>query len=143
MLKKIIFVLLIVTSSLMAADLHWAKNYTTGMAEAMKENKPVLLIVSSTACKYCLLLDKNTLHDKRVIKALNSDFIAIRSWVDKGDYIPTVVAQNTPGLPGIWFLYPDGTPMYKPLLGYIQSDSFVRALGLVKDEFEKNKKRVK
>jgi thioredoxin-related protein len=143
MIKKIILAMLLLASSLMAAELHWAKDYQTGIAEAVKQNKPVLLIVSSTECKYCLLLDKTTLHDKRVIKSLNNDFIAIRAWVNKGEYIPNEIAQNTPGLPGIWFLYPNGTPMYQPLLGYVKSDAFVNALGIVKEEFDKKKKRVK
>jgi uncharacterized protein YyaL (SSP411 family) len=114
------------------------------MAEAMKENKPVLFIVSSTHCKYCLLLDKTTLHDPKVIQALNRDFIAIRSWADKGDYIPEAIAQHTPGLPGIWFLFPDGTPMYRPLLGYMKEGPFLNALGIVKNAFDKQQsKKVK
>ena len=135
--------MLLMAAYLMAADLHWAKDYQSAIEQATKQNKPVLLIVSSTNCKYCLLLDKTTLHDQRVIKALNSDFIAVRAWVNKGDYIPRDIAQNTPGLPGIWFLYPNGDPIYQPLLGYMKSDSFVNALGIVKEEFDKKKKIVK
>ncbi len=143
MVKKIIIAMLFVVSSLMATELNWAKDYQSAIAQATKQHKPVLLIVSSTKCKYCLLLDRTTLHDAKVIKALNSDFIAVRAWVDKGEYIPRDIAQSTPGLPGIWFLYPNGDPMYQPLLGYVKTDAFVNALGIVKEEFDKNKKRVK
>jgi thioredoxin-related protein len=123
----------------MADEIHWAKDFQSGIEQAIKENKPVIFIVSSTKCKYCLLLDRTTLHDTKVIKALNENFIPIRSWVDKGDYVPSVIRQNTPGLPGIWFLYSNGDPMYQPLLGYIKTKNFLDALGIVKTEFDKNK----
>ena len=141
MIKKILLVAaLLLTSSLFAADLHWAKDYKSGVAAATKANKPILFIVSSTHCKYCLLLDRTTLKDPMVIKALNNDFIAIRSWVDKGDYVPMEIRQNTPGLPGIWFLLPNGEPMYQPLLGYVKTKSFLGALGIVKQAFDKEQK---
>jgi thioredoxin-related protein len=144
MVKKIILAVLLIASSLIAQELHWAKDYKNAIAEATKQNKPVLLIVSSTKCKYCLLLDKTTLHDPKVIKALNSDFIAVRAWVNKGEYVPRAIVQNTPGLPGIWFLFPNGDPMYQPLLGYVKTDNFLQALGIVKQEFDKQKsKKVK
>jgi len=144
MIKKIVLAMLFIASSLIAQELHWAKDYKSAIAEATKQNKPVLLIVSSTKCKYCLLLDKTTLHDPKVIKALNSDFIAVRAWVNKGEYVPSAIVQNTPGLPGIWFLFPNGDPMYQPLLGYVKTDNFLQALGIVKQEFDKQKsKKVK
>jgi hypothetical protein len=48
------------------------------------------------------------------------------------------IAQNTPGLPGIWFLYEDGMPMYQPLLGYVQEKDFIQALAVVKTQYDKN-----
>ncbi|MBA1433485.1 MAG: DUF255 domain-containing protein [Epsilonproteobacteria bacterium] len=139
MFKKIITVIAL-TATLFGAEVHWAKDYRSGITQAQKENKPILFIISSHSCKYCLLLDRTTLKDPKVVKALNSDFVAIRSWTDKGDYIPAVLAQNTPGLPGIWFLLPDGDPMYQPLLGYVKTEYFLTALATVKSEFEKTKK---
>jgi uncharacterized protein YyaL (SSP411 family) len=143
MFKKIIITAALLGATLFGADLHWAKDYQTGIAQAQKENKPVLFIISSHSCKYCLLLDRTTLHDDKIVKALNKDFIAIRSWTDQRDYVPQILAQNTPGLPGIWFLYPNGDPMYQPLLGYVQTPDFQQAIGIVKSEFDKNKKRAK
>ena len=139
-MRKIILVFILLTSVVMASEVHWAKDYESGMQMAQKENKPVLFIISSHSCKYCLLLDRTTLHDEKVVKALNKDFIAIRSWTDKRDYIPAVLAQNTPGLPGIWFLLPNGEPMYQPILGYMKKDAFIESLGIVKTTFDKLQK---
>ena len=139
MFKKIIMVAAL-TATLFGAQLQWAKDYKTGIAQAQKENKPVMFIISSHSCKYCLLLDRTTLKDPKIIEKLNKNFIAIRSWTDRGDYIPPILAQNTPGLPGIWFLLPNGDPMYQPLLGYAKAEYFVGALDTVKAEFDKTKK---
>jgi len=139
MFKKIVMVMAL-TATLFGAEVHWAKDYQSGIAQAQKEHKPVLFIISSHSCKYCLLLDRTTLRDEKIVKALNRDFIAIRSWTDRGDYIPNVLAQNTPGLPGIWFLLPNGEPMYQPILGYVKKEYFTTALATVKTEFNKVEK---
>ena len=139
MFKKIIMIAAL-TATLFGAEVHWAKDYQSGIAQAQKEHKPVMFIISSHSCKYCLLLDRTTLKDPKVVKTLNKDFIAIRSWTDQGDYIPAVLAQNTPGLPGIWFLLPNGDPMYQPLLGYAKAEYFITALATVKTEFDKTQK---
>ena len=142
MFKKIVLTLLL-GATLFGAEVHWAKDYKSGISQAIKEHKPVLFIISRDTCKYCVLLDNTTLKNEQVVKELNKNFVAIRSWTNEGDYIPREIAQRTPGLPGIWFLYSDGTPMYQPLLGYIKADAFLGALHIVKTEFEKNSKKVK
>ncbi|MEN4052888.1 MULTISPECIES: DUF255 domain-containing protein [Sulfurimonas] len=141
MFKKIILGVLL-SATLFGAEVDWSKDYQSGIAAAVKQNRPVLFIISRDTCKYCILLDNTTLKDAKVVKELNKNFIAIRSWTNEGDYIPMDIRQSTPGLPGIWFLYSDGTPMYQPLLGYIKKDAFLEALYIVKEEFDKNKKRV-
>jgi len=143
MFKKIVVAMLLIASSLMAAEVHWAKDYKAGLAVAQKEHKPVLFIISSDECKYCLLLDRTTLRDAKVVDELNKNFVTIRSWTTRGDYIPMEIAQNTPGLPGIWFLYPDGTPMYQPVLGYMQAPNFFGALKTVEGTFKKHEAAVK
>ncbi len=142
-MRKLLIVALLLTTSLMAQEIHWAKDYQDGIIQAQKEHKPVLFIISSHSCKYCLLLDRTTLKDAKVVQTINKNFVAIRSWTDKRDYIPVALAQNTPGLPGIWFLLPNGDPMYQPLLGYAKAEAFSQALDIVRKEFIKNKKRVK
>ena len=142
MRKIFIYGLLLLATSLFADGINWAKDYNSAIVTAKKEHKPVMFIISSHSCKYCLRLDRTTLHDPKVVKLINKDFIAIRSWTDQRDYIPRILAQNTPGLPGIWFLLPNEDPMYQPILGYVQAPNFLNVLATVKTTFEKSKKRV-
>jgi len=141
MIKKTILAILLMVSSLMASEVNWAKDYQTGIKEAKKAHKPVLFIISRDTCKYCRILDATTLKDKQVVKALSRDFIAIRSWTNENDYIPREIRANTPGLPGIWFLYSDGMPMFRPLMGMVEKDDFLKALAIVNEEFKKQNKK--
>jgi len=138
MIKKIIITLLLLTSSMFAQEINWAKDFKSGIAEAKKVNKPVLFISSRHTCKYCVILDETTLSDKRVVKALNRDFISIISYSDENDYMPRELWS--PGTPAIWFLNPNAKAMFKPIPGAIDAKNFLNALSIVKTQFDKNKK---
>jgi len=137
MFKKIIFTMLLLSASLFAADINWAKDFKSGIAKAKKENKPVLFVFSRHTCKYCVILDETTFKDKKVIEALNRDYVSIISYTDENDYTPRELW--TPGTPAIWFLYPDATPMYQPLMGAMDAENFLKATAIVKKEFDNNK----
>jgi thioredoxin:protein disulfide reductase len=48
----------------------WQASLADGLAVAQKENKPVLIDMWATWCKNCLVMDKTTLEDETVSKAL-------------------------------------------------------------------------
>jgi len=137
----LIITILLSTSFLAADEIDWAKDFKSGIEQATKENKPVLFVFSRHTCKYCVILEKTTFSDPRVIKELNKDFVSIIAYSDEGDAMPQELWR--PGTPTIWFLKPNGQPMFQPLMGAVKEDAFLEALDIVKKEFEKNKKRVK
>ena len=124
-------------TSLLAAEVNWAKDYNSGLKQAKEQNKPMLFVISRDTCKYCIILKNTTFKDKKVTTTLNKDFIAVTSWINENDYIPEELF--TPGLPGIWFLLPSGKPMYQPLMGAQKIENFLYALDLIKKDFEKIK----
>jgi len=136
--KKILFTLFILISTLYSSEIKWAKDFQTGVKEATKANKPIFFLFSNHGCKYCVLLANTTLKDKRIIKALNRDFIAIASYTDENDYTPRELWR--PGTPTLWFLKPDGEPMFQPIVGAVNAEYFLQALAIVKNEFDKQKK---
>jgi len=142
MRKIFLLVVALFATMLMADEIHWAKDFKSGIKQATKQHKPVLFIFSRHSCKYCVILEKETLNTDEVTKALNKDFIAIISYSDDNDYTPQELWR--PGTPTIWFLKSNGEPMYQPLIGALPKEKFLEALGIVKTEFLKqNKKRVK
>lgn len=138
MRKIFIYLILGTMINLLASDIKWAKDYHEGIKSAQKVVKPVLFISSSHACKYCVILDKTTLKDTRVTQELNKNFVSIISYSDENDFIPQELWQ--PGTPAIWFLKPNGEPMFQPLMGAMDAENFLKALAIVKEEFSKGKK---
>jgi len=135
MFKKIIFTMLLLSASLLASEIKWAKDFQSGIKDAKAQNKPVLFVFSRHTCKYCVILEETTFKDKRVIKALDKDFVSIVSYTDENDYTPKELWR--PGTPSLWFLKPDGEPMFQPIMGAVDAENFLKALAIVKDEFDK------
>lgn len=134
-LQHIFLTLLILTSSLVASEINWAKDFESGIKESTKQNKPALFVFSRHSCHYCRVLDATTFKDKDVIAALNKDFVSIISYSDENDYTPRELWR--PGTPTIWFLKPDGTPLFQPIAGAIDAQNFLHALKIVKETFDK------
>jgi thioredoxin-related protein len=140
MRKIFIYMVLLLATSLMASEINWEKDFKSGIDNAQKENKPVLFIFSRHTCKYCVILDEETLKNEKVVTALNKDFTSIISYSDENDYTPRELWR--PGTPTIWFLKPNGEPMFQPLMGALGVEDFLYALGLVKTEFDSLTKQV-
>ena len=133
MRKIFISIVLLIATSVMGAEVNWAKNFSTGLKLAKEQNKPMMFVISRNTCKYCILLKNTTFKDEKVTAELNKNFISVTSWINKNDYVPEELF--TPGLPGIWFLLPSGKPMFQPLMGAQTKENFIYALDLVKKEF--------
>ena len=140
-MRKIIISLLLLSSIVFGASIDWMKDLKEAQANAMKLDKPILFVSSRHTCKYCVILERKTFGDARVIKALNEDFVSFTSWSDEGDVVPQELWR--PGTPAIWFLLPSGQPMYEPLMGAVGADDFLNALSIVKKEYNKTHKKKK
>ncbi len=135
MVKIFMYMMLLFATSLMAAEVSWAKDFQSGLKLAKDQNKPMLFVISRDTCKYCIILKNTTFKDERVVKTLDKNFIAVTAWLNENDYVPKELF--TPGLPGVWFLLPSGEPMFQPLMGAQSTEEFLYALELVKTEFDK------
>lgn len=139
MRKIFILMVLFIATSIMAAEINWAKDYNSGIDKARKADKPVMFIFSRHTCKYCVLLDDTTLKDPYVVETLNKNFVSIISYTDENDFVPQELWR--PGTPAIWFLLPSGEPMYEPIMGAIDAKVMMNALSIVTKEYEKLKKQ--
>ncbi|QOY51537.1 thioredoxin family protein [Candidatus Sulfurimonas baltica] len=137
MRKIFIYLLLVFSIGLTASEITWAKDFNSGMEEAANVNKPVLFVSSRHTCKYCVMLEETTFKDEEVIAELNKEFISIVAYSDEQDFMPKELWQ--PGTPAIWFLYPNGQPMFQPLMGAVDAKNFLEALKIVKEDFNKRK----
>lgn len=136
-MRKIILTLVLLASVAMAEGIHWAKDFHSGMKTAQQENKPLFCFLASHECPYCNRFEQTTLVDDSVVKELNGNFISVIVFVDDGDYYPRALA--TGALPTSWFLLPSGEPMFQPVMGYMHTKAFAKALKIVESTFKNTK----
>jgi len=134
MRKIFIIGVLLLANSLLAEGIHWAKDYESGIDQAMKEKKPVMFVISRHTCKYCIILEKNAFSNQGVIERLNKEYISIISYTDDRDYIPR--GMYTGSTPTTWFLNSDGKPMFSPVVGARSAEAYKSALQVVKEKFD-------
>lgn len=141
MFNKILITLLLLVSSALASGINWEKDFKSGIENATLQNKPVLFVFSRHSCHYCKVLEETTFENEEVIEMLNRDFISIVSYTDENDYTPRELWR--PGTPTLWFLKPDGEPRYEPLIGAVNAHNFLKALQIVKNDFDLKQKKAK
>ena len=132
MMKKIVMAFLMTCAVLGAASLQLENGYAAALTKAQTEKKPVMLVLSSHQCRYCDLFDSETLGDDKVIEALNRDFVSTVVYAAQGEYAPEMLI--TGATPTIWFLQPNGDPMFQPIMGAVGKEDFIKALAIVHEE---------
>lgn len=137
-MKKILLSFLLLFSTLYAGELHHANSFKDAVATAENSEKPIMFIISRHTCKYCVILEKNTLSNAEVIKRLNNDFVTYIAYTDDGDTFPDEYWR--PGTPAIWFLDDSGRAISEPIMGAIDAANLLKALDIVDKRFKKQKK---
>jgi len=135
---KTLFILLLTLSALFADGIKWEKDYATALKQAKILNKPMMFIISSHTCRYCVQLESTTLKDSKVIQKINTNYVAAIAYVDENPLFPRELYVG--GTPATWFIKGDGDPLFEPLMGAIDTVSFLKALDIVSQEYKKTKK---
>lgn len=133
-MKKIVILILFLTHALFGTDIKWEKDIGAAVERAAKEQKPLMVVVTKIGCRWCEVLKQNTLKNPKVVAIVNRDFVAYEGVVDAGTVPPSLMTQGTPAT---WFIK-DKTPMFEPIMGAVESDDFLKALDIVKQEYKKS-----
>ncbi len=79
----------LVLGSLALADppgeVRWRADYATARAEAARLGRPTIIVVKSAACGWCHRLERTTLRDARVVRALNETTVPVTLDADAPD----------------------------------------------------------
>jgi thioredoxin-related protein len=133
-MRKLFLILLFSTLALSAADLKWEKDIASAVERGIKEQKPLMVLVTKNGCRWCDVLKQKTLKDPKIVTILNRDFIVYEGVVDEGTVPPSLMTQGTPAT---WFIK-GKSPMFEPIMGAVESDDFLKALDIVKQEYKKS-----
>jgi thioredoxin-related protein len=131
---KLFLIMLFSAVTLSAADIKWEKDLSVAVEKAAKEQKPLMVLVTKEGCRWCDVLKQNTLKNPKVVTVLNRDFVVFEGVVDAGTVPQALMTQGTPAT---WFIK-GKSPMFEPIMGAVESDDFLKALDIVKQEYKKS-----
>ena len=83
-----ILIMLFISLTLFAAEIHWAGSYNEAQMLSKKTGKPVYLFISAPECPWCEKFENTTLKKKEIIQLLNDRFVPVHL-VRGFDTIPT------------------------------------------------------
>lgn len=135
-MKKLVMLLWLFSSAALCAELRWETTIAGAVERGIKEGKPLMVLVTKTGCKWCDVLKQKTLNDPKISVMLNRDFVLYEGVVEKGNVPPSLM---TGGTPATWFIK-GKTPMFEPIMGAVERDDFLKALEIVKQEYQKSAK---
>lgn len=137
-MMRFFLTLMLAASVLLGGDIKWEKDYATALKQSKKVGKPVIFIISSHKCRYCVQLETTTLKDPKIIQKLNDEYVSAIVYMDENPLFPRDLYVG--GTPATWFIKENGEPMFEPLMGAIDAVSFNKALDVVSKEYKKTKK---
>ncbi len=136
-MKKIILLVLIVCMNLFGSELVLEKSFKNALIQADMTQKPIMFIVSRHTCKYCIMLEKETLSKADVIEVLNKDYVTYIAYTDDDDAFPEEFWR--PATPTIWFLDDEGKAMSEPIMGAVDEENLLKILDTVSKSFATQK----
>lgn len=93
---KSIFVLWIFSLSLIAGEIDWNDTYAEALAQAKKESKPIMVVITTEQCRWCRKLESTTFQDEQIIKRVNTSFAPVHLTRDKSIYPKNLTAKMVP-----------------------------------------------
>ncbi|MDA3945508.1 MAG: thioredoxin family protein [Helicobacteraceae bacterium] len=122
-MKKLFLLVLFLTSALFA-DLNWAEDYETGLAQAKKENKKVILMFTLSACQVCEKMKDDVYTQKKVLDYVEKYFVPIEINLDLDDK----EGYEVFGTPTFYFLDSNGKQIGEVKMGGSTTDGFMKRL---------------
>lgn len=124
-MNKIFLILCLSFFSLHAADLIWTNSFAQALAKAQKEDKNIMVLITTKSCRWCRKLESETLTDEVVISRLNKDYVSVHLTRGVDEYPQYLEA---PGVPATYFLDRTGQPLIKRVMGYWNVEDYLSYL---------------
>jgi thiol:disulfide interchange protein len=88
---------------LSAGDLHWEKDLKTAFDKASATNHPLMVMVESKTCRWCIKMKRQTLADDSISTRLK-DYVLVK--IDR-DEVESKFVPYAKYLPTIYFMTPE------------------------------------
>lgn len=121
-----------------ATLVHWQSWGQNAFQEAEQLDKPIFLVISSSWCQWCHIMDETTLSEPSIITILNRDYVSIR--VDS-DLRPDVNQRyNQNGWPSVLLLSPEGEILWGGV--YVPPKQMLYYLGHVRRYYSEHRHEI-
>jgi len=119
-----LFILLLFITSTLFADLNWADDYESGIAQAKKEHKKVIVMFTLTSCQVCKMMKDKVYTDKEVQAYVGKYFVPIELNLD----IDEKEGYEVYGTPTFYFLDANAKQIGDVKVGGSTVDGFMKRL---------------
>lgn len=121
-----------------AHKIHWRSWGEEAFSEAIRLDKPIFLVICSSWCQWCHIMDETTLSESSVISIVNNDYIPIR--VDS-DLRPDVNQRyNQNGWPSVAILSAEGETLWGGV--YVPPKQMLYYLGHVRRYYSEHRHEI-
>lgn len=121
-----------------ATSIHWQPWGKAAFDEAVRQDKPIFLLISSSWCQWCHIMDETTLSEPSIITILNRDYVAIR--VDS-DLRPDVnLRYNQNGWPSVVLLSAEGEILWGGV--YVPPKQMLYYLGHIRRYYSEHRHEI-
>jgi len=109
-----------------AEDMHYETNYQTALAKAQKENKSLLLFMTTSYCPWCRKLENRLLSQPKINAKIHQRYIPVTLNLDKDNY-PKPFGK-TRFTPIIYIVNAKSQTIEHQFIGYSAKDEFIHLL---------------
>lgn len=103
--------------------LHYERKYEVAKAKAIKEHKPLMLMVASPTCHWCKKLTKKVLSEQSVSKQVFKNFVPVVVMNTQKSSFPTKYATSI--VPVVYFINPVKGEELWEAIGYRTKKQFL------------------
>ncbi|GAC1618413.1 MAG: hypothetical protein NVS4B11_08480 [Ktedonobacteraceae bacterium] len=121
-----------------AHTIHWRTWGEDAFQEAVQQDKPIFLVITSSWCQWCHIMDETTLSEASIITIVNNDYIPIR--VDS-DMRPDINARyNQNGWPSVVLLSSEGEILWGGV--YVPPKQMLYYLGHIRRYYSEHRQEI-
>jgi thioredoxin-like negative regulator of GroEL len=108
-----------------AKRIHWQKDLDAAHQVSLRENKPILLVISADWCHHCRKLWRNTLNDPKLADHVDASFVPVHLDFDRNKRIAKALEVRS--IPSSIVLSPRADLLGR-MVGHVKPDDFRTAL---------------
>lgn len=128
---RLLLLLILALPVVHASHVRWLSDYEKAHIQALKEQKPLMVLLVKKECEACSKVLTYTFQDQAYIPWINEDFIPVLITKDQRQSYP-IEMLYTLTYPAIFFLTPQELFLSDPIFGLISPEAFQKYIETLK-----------